>query len=178
MSIPSEELSQPRSSVADPSSAAPPTQSLRRRGAVGALRWIIGSGLFVGMILSYGHWRFGSPHAALGALLGDSLLVDSPSKSFGEISAGEEARTQFQLTNNHHKPVRIIGAETDCGCLLIREGMPFTLAPQERRMFSVSVSPPKVGDYEGRVMLYTSAPNFRTFTVRVFGKVLPSVSRE
>lgn len=130
--------------------------------------------VFLLVILSYGYYRYGSFENFRAMFEGKSLLVDATTKSFGSIKPSEKGEIEFILSNISKQPIRILGGDTDCGCMLFYDKLPITIEPERRASIHVQVSPVKPGNYDGRAILYTSAAGSRTLELRVVGKIYPS----
>ncbi len=125
---------------------------------------------------------FNAIRSAYVYLRGETILVDSNTKSFGVVSPGDPISVSFTLTNTGAAPVRIAGCEAWCNCVVPKD-MPFVLEPNESRDFPVSIRNPK---REGAVpkgyvgldlKLFTTNPAQPRIGLTVKGEIRnPSVS--
>ena len=82
----------------------------------------------------------GSISAGLARVQGYALVVDSFSKSIGEIPPGTKSEATFLLTNVSSTPVTILGAQTSCRCTTLSD-LPLTVPPGERTELRIGVTP-------------------------------------
>jgi hypothetical protein len=83
--------------------------------------------------------EYGSVRGAIGYfVMNQSLLCDSDVKTIRITGAPEEVDVRFRLKNKGERPVRIVGCEANCGCLL-PDDLPFELAPAEQRIVTFKV---------------------------------------
>jgi hypothetical protein len=117
-------------------------QTIARR-----LRWsasptgiVLVSTCFVLLIMAtWALLTFGSIRRAVGYYLrGETIIVDSPSKSFGNVTAGNVVTVTFRLKNWGRQVVRVVGCSVDCGCV-VPDDIPFTVQPAEDRGFALSL---------------------------------------
>ena len=87
---------------------------------------------------------YGSIGRAVGYhLRGETLFLDSNEKSFGVIEWGETSSVTFKMINCGPAPIRILGCQSPCSCL-VRDDFPFTIAGNGVRDFviPIRVNPP------------------------------------
>lgn len=161
--------------ISSPEHAVPPRTTPTRLAAFARsfLTVMAVLGLCLGGLATHGSVRYGSFAAAVHAWSGDVLLVEASRQSFGMLDEGDAAQVAFNFMNISNSPVRILGWEGDCGCMLLRDDLPLSLNPRSRRSLTVTIEPPRPGLYEGRVRLFTSAPGARLLELRVVGEVRP-----
>src|SRR5262245_2470814 len=85
--------------------------------------------LFVLATAIFSKLYYGSISSAVAYCNGMYLEVDSASKSFGRVRAGEMAHVNFAIRNLSNRPVTLIGVNKDCNCLLM-DSLPMTLPPR------------------------------------------------
>jgi hypothetical protein len=120
---------------------------------------------------------FGSiREAASYYLRGETLFVDSTTKSLGAAAPSEELPVSFRLTNRGKQPIRIVGCKTSCNCMLPRD-LPFALAPHEVREFTLSIRMPspanfrsQAGRLELQLILFTNNPQQPRIPLSIIGK--------
>jgi hypothetical protein len=102
--------------------------------------------------------QFGSYSAAMSYLQGQRLLSDGYTKSFGTASIDETPAIDFRLWNRTEKPMRIVGCNVSCTCLVASD-LPIDIPPDGRVTFRVSArSRSSVGPYHQRIHLLTDSP--------------------
>jgi hypothetical protein len=115
--------------------AAPPFRGWapRRRGA------ILVCAIMAPLMLAC--WVLGG-FRALGVgfalMKGETILVDSPTKSFGVVAPGDPIAVSYKLTNWGDQDVRIVGFRAKCKCMA-PDILPFVLHPRESRDLSISI---------------------------------------
>lgn len=139
---------------------------------------IVASGLGL-VLLTVAIWAAGGFDAALRAYLymsGETLFIDSTTKSFGSVRAGDPTSVSFQLTNRGTEPVRIVGCLAYCNCIVPAD-LPITLNPSESRDFIISIHTFQRGGESGTrpfnqpVNLYTTNPAQAEIPLTVKGVV-------
>jgi hypothetical protein len=150
------------------------TDQLTQRKTTDAKAWMWGRGvkvviattLTLAVIVIWALAGFGSLSVAAAYYLkGQTLFVDSTSKSMGVASPGETVVVPFRLTNHGRERVRIVGCYAYCNCMLPGD-LPFTMAPGEVRNFNVSIKMPTRVNLRGAksaslkfpLTLFTSIP--------------------
>jgi hypothetical protein len=131
------------------------------------------------VILIFSGWLLGGLGAiptAYAYLRGETLFVDSHMKSFGIVAPGDPITVSFDLENRGDRPLRIVGCEAGCGCI-VPDYLPFTLNPKESRAFSISIlNRKKVDDNQIRsfnsdLTLFTTNPNQSRLVLNVKGEI-------
>jgi hypothetical protein len=109
-------------------------------------------------------------------LRGRTLILDSHEKSFGTTAPGARSKVSFRLTNWDSEPIRILGCQSSCTCL-IRDDLPFAIPAGETRDFSVAVTVPEGAVPLGLIRLhyemtlFTNIPNQSRILLRLEGEV-------
>ncbi|MFI5456161.1 MAG: DUF1573 domain-containing protein [Isosphaerales bacterium] len=85
---------------------------------------------------------FGAVGVAVALMKGETLFVDSSTKSFGVVPAGDPIVVSYKLTNRGDQNIRIVGCRAVCRCM-VPEDLPFTLRPKESRNFPILIRNPK-----------------------------------
>jgi hypothetical protein len=99
--------------------------------------------------------RFGSLPSAVGYLRGERLIPDAYTKSFGRVSKSNEPIVDFSLNNFTSEPVRILGGNSSCTCLLATD-LPVDVPPGGRATLRVRArSKSRSGTYSERLRLVT-----------------------
>lgn len=106
---------------------------------------------------------------------GDTLRIDPPARSVGDIKAGSVTVVPFTLWNNSLRPIRVLGAEGFCtkwGCIQ-PDGLPFTIPPRSRREVRFILKAARSGDHDfsTSVTLYLDRPGDPTALVQVRGHI-------
>jgi Protein of unknown function (DUF1573) len=151
------------------------------------LRCAAVAGLVFCVLVAWLFYGFGSIRQIVGYYFkGETLIVDSTAKSIGLAEPDAEILVPFRLTNSGDSRVRILGCYASCSCTIPRN-LPFTLAPDETREFSVAVRTPsaesvlvrKTGRIELALTLYTSNPSQARIPLAIRGAVRggPSLPR-
>lgn len=124
-----------------------------------------------------GVFWYGSPRAALAAIRGREFLIDSETKSIGELRAGEKRMVRFHVKNLTGRPIRILGGLAACTCMLPRD-LPLVISPWAEGTIEIEVraigSKPK---FDQEVRFYTSASSQHEFVVHVVGTSSQQSSR-
>ena len=124
--------------------------------------WVLGG--FDGIWKAYAHMR------------GETLIVDSATKSFGSVAPGEPISVTFRLMNRGDAAVRVVGCEAGCGCIVL-ESLPFVLDPNENRDLAISVRNPNRGlDNAGKLLdlnlsLWTTNPAQPRVPLNIKGEI-------
>jgi len=160
------------------------TQTERVRG-----RWIWVHGPDATVVLSaslvfaaaavWGICHFGSFRGAMNYYLrGESLSVDSITRSFGVAKPSDRLNVSFNLTNQGDETVRILGCQAYCNCV-VPQDLPFALRPGEKSSFTISVHIPSgiQANREGSthlelpLTLFTSNPQQSRVSLAISGDV-------
>jgi hypothetical protein len=91
--------------------------------------------------LMFGFWILGGVRGiAVGYALmkGQTIFVDSSTKSFGVVSPGDPIAVSYKLTNWGDQDVRIVGFRAKCKCMA-PDILPFTLRAKESRVLPISI---------------------------------------
>ena len=120
---------------------------------------------------------FGSIRSAMGYYVrGETLLVDSNEKSFGTASPGDPIGVTFTLTNRDLRPVRVLGCQASCTCI-VPENLPLTLLPNQKGGLTISIrtnaQSVKLGRsmVEQEVVLFTSSPAQPELHLTIKGRI-------
>jgi len=131
-----------------------------------------------GMILTtaWAWMRCGSIERAVSYyLMGRTLILDSAEKSFGTTAPGARRMVTFKLTNWGSEPIRVLGCQSSCSCL-IRDDLPFTIPGGETRDFNVAVTVPEGAVSPGstrlhyEMTLFTNIPDQSRLLLRLNGQ--------
>ena len=127
----------------------------------------------------WGLANFGSIRDAISYYFkGETLILDSTTKSFGVAAPGERVSISFKLTNRGKTSIRILGCYARCTCLVPGD-LPITLQSNEKRDFTVSISMPSHDEARARksthlelpFVLFTSSPTKSRVALSVSGEV-------
>jgi Protein of unknown function (DUF1573) len=111
--------------------------------------------LGLGSLALVGTYRFGSLASALAYLRGDRLIPDAYSKAFGVVDKGERPTVEFSIANSMERPVKILGANVSCTCL-VTSGLPIVVPAYGRAALRVSArSKGRTGSYSQRLEVVT-----------------------
>jgi hypothetical protein len=108
--------------------------------------------------------------------------VDERSKALGDIEAGSRAAFENRLTNLTDHPIKLVGAQTSCSCMVV-ENLPTTIQPLQTRSIPIGVEVPKAdsGVATGSVRLFTDDPEIPelglAYSARVVTPRVPLASR-
>lgn len=139
-------------------------------GRFGAV--FIPSALAAAVVALFGFWYLQSS-------TGDVLVVDSTTKSFGVVGPGGSNPVSFRLTNLSGHPIRIVGCESGCGCI-VPDDLPFSLSPKESRSFTLTMRgrkarmPGAPQTVELPVTLFTTEPSRPLVRLTVKGDLSPA----
>ncbi len=127
---------------------------------------VIFAGIVVWAYVSTGSMRLVGPF-----LNGQRLLIERPVLSLGSRKAGETVDCELALLNCTGKTVRILGAQTDCGCMTI-DKFPMAVAAGERRQLSFGIRlPQQSGAFRKRVVFFSDCPDQSRLLVEVEANV-------
>ena len=128
--------------------------------------------LVLSMVVVAGSWRFGSFTAALDALSGFRLLVDSDAKSVGAVEPSGERVVAFQLSNRSDRPILLLGSQVSCSCLRGKP-LPITIPSGGSRPYEVRFhAKPKLGIVAETLTLFTDDPQRPRLVLKVEGRVV------
>jgi hypothetical protein len=119
---------------------------------------------------------FDAVAVAIALAKGETILVDSSTKSFGVVSAGDPLVISYKLTNRSDQNIRIVGCRAVCRCM-VPEGLPFTLRARESRDFPISIrNPERVRGSPSQsvnwgITLFTTNPAQAQITLTVKGEI-------
>ena len=134
-------------------SASPRQRSFRRARYWDTLRLLvlIASGLVC--VFGWGIYRFGSIRMTLAYVSGSVMAAETAVVDLGEVPSGEEVTAEFRLRNLSTRPITILGANSDCGCLVL--DLPKTVGGSEATSVGVGFVP--TSRQEGTQVTYTAA---------------------
>jgi hypothetical protein len=119
---------------------------------------VILTGFILSVLALCGVGRFGSVGASIAYLRGERLVAESPSRSIGSVRPGEDARLGFLLRNLSGDPITVLGARSECACV-VAEDLPFAVPPSGGREVGVRLRAPEAsGPFTERVALFTDCP--------------------
>jgi hypothetical protein len=114
------------------------THTLRRD----AIRTGIFGFLAIAVLCGFGLYQYGSIRAAIAALGGQVLYVQPVHGLVGDFRPDETRDVTVRLQNLSSAPVKVVGANSTCGCLNPVDGLPVVLSSGEIREIAVHVVPP------------------------------------
>jgi len=82
---------------------------------------------------------FGSLAAGLAFLAGETLYLPQPEIDVGDVAPGETVVVQIPVQNLTASPLTILGAETDCSCV-VASGLPIVIGKRLVGFVSVRVA--------------------------------------
>ena len=101
--------------------------------------------------------RYGSLETAAHAWRGDAILCD-----LYEVAIAQPQPSQtvaFQLTNTSSQPIRLLGADSSCTCVMAT-GLPMDFAPGTRKTLEVRFKPKKLDvPIDESIRLFTNRAN-------------------
>lgn len=114
-------------------------------------------GLGLALLAAVGIHIFGSAASAPAYLRGDGLIPDAYTKSFGTDWEGDRASVAFSLRNYTEEPIRVLGSNSSCTCL-VTSGLPVVIPSHGETVLRVSAAR-KVGlrQYSERVRVLTNS---------------------
>ncbi len=136
------------------------------------------AGSLVLAFLIFATWAWGGfdwIRVAYGYITGETILVDSHTKSFGVIPPGGSVTVTFKLTNLGHDAIRIVGCRSGCPCM-VPDDLPFVLHSKESRDFTVSIGASEnvrtssVKTRRLRLTLFTTNPSQSQIPLTVSGE--------
>jgi hypothetical protein len=103
--------------------------------------------------------------------LGERLLVDPATCSFGSAPRGEEREMHATVRNKTDRTVRILGARTNCTCMTTDE-FPVSIEPGGRHDLAIRVFlGGKEATFEKRIDYYTDYDAKPSLAVLVRGQI-------
>ena len=113
--------------------------------------------------------RYGSWATARHALRGDVMLSDRY-----EVALDRPATAQtvvFRLTNTSSDPIRVIGAQSSCSCVMAT-GLPLTIAPGASQTLEVRFKPKKTAQsFRESVRVFTNRPGQQVIPLAISATV-------
>ena len=104
------------------------------------------------------HWKFGSLANAAAYADGKAVRVDQPVQDLGVVEPQQAIKITFNVTNLQGEPLRIVGANSTCSCVLPPE-VPLTLQPLVATPLALTFFAPEAGQpFEQKVSLYLDGP--------------------
>lgn len=108
------------------------------------IRWaaLIAMGvlLTVGCRIGWLAYQFGSFSAATAHLRGLQLVFLPDHVDLGKARQGEQRKVELELVNLTDVPVQVLGAISDCSCVVVSDGLPVSLQGRGRFRLPVTVS--------------------------------------
>lgn len=98
------------------------------------------AGLGVAGLLAWSYWQFGSLSMAMAYVSGYALVPESATLDAGDAPAGKDTKVQFRLRNVSGRPVRVVGAKSDCGCVAV-DDLPLTVDARQAAEMRLRFSP-------------------------------------
>ena len=131
---------------------------LRQRSFLRARYWdamrllvLIAVGLVC--VFGWGIYRFGSIRMTLAYVSGSVIAAETTVVDLGEVPSGEAVTAEFRLRNLSTRPITILGANSNCGCLVL--DLPKTVDGSEVTSVRVGFAP--TSRQEGTQVTYTAA---------------------
>lgn len=97
-------------------------------------------GSLVGAAMVWSKLEYGSATALLQLANGKRVYANTTHRELGPLDLGDIKEVSFLLTNLHDEPVLIMGAVTNCGCIVAEE-MPLELPARSTRAITFRISP-------------------------------------
>jgi Protein of unknown function (DUF1573) len=115
---------------------------------------------FLLLILAFAivHWRFDSIANAVSYFDGNAIRIDNPTRELGTVNCDEEFNVAFNIVNLQREPLKIVGANASCSCVLPPE-MPMAIEPFVSTPITFTfTSPPTAMQFEQDIELYFDGP--------------------
>ena len=118
-----------------------------------AMRLLVLIAVCLVCVFGWGVYRFGSIGMTRAYLSGFVIAAETPVIDLGEVRSGQEVTVEFRLQNLSARPVTILGANSDCGCLVL--DLPKTVNGSEVTSLRVGFAP--TSRQEGTQISHTAA---------------------
>ena len=128
-------------------------------------------GFAVGLLVAVGvvRARYGTWAAATHALRGDAVLSDRYEVALDRPEAAQTVA--FRLTNTSSTPVRLIGAQSSCSCVMAT-GLPLKVAPGASQTLEVRFKPKKAStSFRESVRVFTDRHGQQVIPLSIFTEV-------
>lgn len=112
-------------------------------------------------------------------MMGETLVVDSATKSFGVVAPGDPITVAYRLTNRGEQEVRVVGLRAACRCV-VPDDLPFVLRPKESRDLPISIRNLKKEDVphsqtlDWAITVFTTNPAQVQIALRIKGEIRPN----
>lgn len=129
--------------------------------------------VIIGVALPVG-FQFSTPANAWQYLRGANYIVSPTVVDIGSGMPGTKEATKVRVRNLGFAPIRIVGAETTCNCL-VAEGLPLTIQPRDTAEVGLSVFFTDSSEVRQMArLLFENGGKLHETTVVVVGKVKPT----
>jgi len=127
----------------------------------------------MGLVSGFGRFWFGSLANARAFVRGEKLVVADPQRSLGDVAAGTKLTLNYPITNMTGHPVKILGAQPSCSCMVV-DTVPMVLAASETRSIPVSVDTSEGNNdsLSGTVDIFTDEPEAQTLHLTFAGRIV------
>lgn len=137
--------------------------------------WLMRSALYANFALAacivWAYVSFGSIRSALEFARGQRLVLETRSRSIGNVKPGSQLEITFNIANRGPQPVRIVGCGMACIGRAIND-LPMLVEPRGTRPFAIRlVMHRRPGAFEMPVILYTNDPAEPELTLTISGTV-------
>lgn len=106
------------------------------------------------LLVGVAYLRYGSASNAIAYLNGEYIVADRRIENLGLVEPDKEFPVTFNLTNVHSSPIKLVGANCSCSCIL-PPAMPMDLAGGETTPVTFNFhSPETAQDFEQLIELY------------------------
>lgn len=130
------------------------------------------------IVFGWGYSRTGSAALVVPFLNGERLFVEPLVIDLGARSAGEIHELSIDVLNTSIGEISIVGAQKECGCLVVDE-FPLTIGAGQRRGLLLKVAlPTEQDDFEQRVKFFTDHANRSQFLVVVKARIQLSTAKQ
>ena len=141
--------------MAQENSAGPGGASQRERAMSWMATTLVLLNLGLAALLLAGVHGFGSVASAVAYLRGNRLIPDEFAKNIGSATEAGHPSVTFCLTNWTQQPIKVLGAQTSCTCLMASD-LPAVVPPQGQFTLRLSARAKSgLGPYSTQVRLFT-----------------------
>jgi len=110
------------------------------------------------LLVGVAYLRYGSASNAIAYLNGEYIVADRRIENLGLVEPDKEFPVTFNLTNVHSSPIKLVGANCSCSCIL-PPSMPMELAGGETTPVTFNYhSPDTAQAFEQLIELYFDGP--------------------
>lgn len=118
--------------------------------------------------VAFAEYRYGGIRVFVRSIRGETVILDPSRFNLGSITVGETIVRQSFLHNYTSEPIRILGANSQCSCV-VAEDLPAIVPPGESYTINVRIKPEAKRKIEETIVLFTDHPAKQKLSIGVSG---------